>query len=115
MTQDAAACAEELARAAYGRLLAIVAAKNGDIESAEDCLAEAFAQALRTWPETGVPNSPEAWLLTVARNRGHDLRRSAAHRLTEPLDNLNQAGALSVGSISCASSAVKAGASSSAS
>ena len=96
MTQDAAACAEELARAAYGRLLAIVAAKNGDIESAEDCLAEAFAQALRTWPETGVPNSPEAWLLTVARNRGHDLRRSAAHRLTEPLDNLSPAGALSV-------------------
>jgi predicted RNA polymerase sigma factor len=94
VTQDAAARAEELARAAYGRLLAILAARDGDIESAEDCLAEAFAQALRTWPETGVPNSPEAWLLTVARNRGHDLRRSAAHRLTEPLDN--HAGALSV-------------------
>ena len=49
-------------------------------------------QALRTWPETGVPNSPEAWLLTVARNRGHDLRRSAAHRLNEPLENLEHAG-----------------------
>jgi predicted RNA polymerase sigma factor len=94
VTQDATARAEELARAAYGRLLAILAARDGDIESAEDCLAEAFAQAMRTWPETGVPNSPEAWLLTVARNRGHDLRRSAAHRLTEPLDN--HAGALSV-------------------
>jgi predicted RNA polymerase sigma factor len=96
VTQDAAARAEELARAAYGRLLAILAARDGDIESAEDCLAEAFAQALRTWPETGVPNSPEAWLLTVARNHGHDLRRSAAHRLNEPLDDLDQAGALSV-------------------
>ena len=40
MTQDAAALAEELARAAYGRLLAILAARDGDIEAAEDCLAE---------------------------------------------------------------------------
>jgi predicted RNA polymerase sigma factor len=96
MTQDAAARAEELARAAYGRLLAILAAQHGDIESAEDCLAEAFAQALRSWPETGVPSNPEAWLLTVARNRRHDLRRSAAHRLSEPLDDVAHAGALAV-------------------
>lgn len=78
--------AEELARAAYGRLLAVLAAKDGDIESAEDCLADAFMQALRSWPETGVPGNPEAWLLTVARNRRHDVRRSAAHRLSVPLD-----------------------------
>ena len=58
-----------MARASYGRLLAILAARDGDIESAEDCLAEAFAQALRTWPETGVPGNPAAWLLTAARNR----------------------------------------------
>jgi RNA polymerase sigma-70 factor (ECF subfamily) len=88
MTGDAAARAEELARAAYGRLLAILAARDGDIESAEDCLAEAFAQALRSWPETGVPGNPAAWLLTVARNRQHDIRRSAAHRLSDPLDDV---------------------------
>ena len=85
-TEDAAARAEELARAAYGRLLAILAARDGDIESAEDCLAEAFAQALRSWPETGVPSNPAAWLLTVARNRQRDIRRSAAHRLSDSLD-----------------------------
>lgn len=96
MTQDVAARAEELARVAYGRLLAILAAQDGDIESAEDYLADAFAQALRSWPETGVPNNPEAWLLTVARNRRHDLRRSAAHRLTETLDDVAHADALSV-------------------
>ncbi len=96
MTRDAAARAEQLARAAYGRLLAILAARDGDIESAEDCLAEAFAQALHSWPEIGVPSNPEAWLLTVARNRRHDLRRSAAHRLTEPLDDVAHAGVLSV-------------------
>ncbi len=96
MTQDAAARAEELARAAYGRLLAVLAAKDGDIESAEDCLAEAFAQALSSWPETGVPHNPEAWLLTVARNRRHDLRRSAAHRLSDPLDDVARSGTLPV-------------------
>ncbi|HTI62610.1 MAG TPA: sigma factor, partial [Gemmatimonadaceae bacterium] len=75
MTQDAAARADELARVAYGRLVAILAAKDGDIESAEDCLADAFAQALRVWPEAGIPSNPEAWLLTVARNRRSDIRR----------------------------------------
>src|SRR6185437_12828279 len=93
MTHDVAARAEELARVAYGRLLAILAAKDGDIESAEDCLADAFAQALRSWPETGIPSNPEGWLLTVARNRRHDLRRSAAHRLTDPLDDVARGGA----------------------
>jgi RNA polymerase sigma-70 factor (ECF subfamily) len=95
MTDDAAARAEELARAAYGRLLAILAARDGDIESAEDCLADAFAQALRVWPETGIPGNPEAWLLTVARNRQHDIRRSAAHRLSERLDDVARGGAVS--------------------
>ena len=96
MTHDVAARAEELARVAYGRLLAILAAKDGDIESAEDCLADAFAQALRVWPETGVPSNPDAWLLTVARNRRHDIRRSAAHRLSDRLDDVARSGALSI-------------------
>ncbi len=96
ITRDAATRAEELARVAYGRLLAILAAKDGDIESAEDCLADAFAQALRAWPETGVPINPEAWLLTVARNRRQDVRRSAAHRLSEPLDDVARSRTLSV-------------------
>jgi len=96
MTQDAATRAEELARVAYGRLLAILAVKDGDIESAEDCLADAFAQALRVWPETGVPSNPEAWLLTVARNRRSDVRRSAVHRLSDRLDDVARGGALSV-------------------
>lgn len=96
MTQDVAARAEELARAAYGRLVAILAAKDGDIESAEDCLADAFAQALRVWPESGIPANPEGWLLTTARHRRSDIRRSAAHRLSDPLDDVAHGGALSV-------------------
>ena len=93
MTENVATRAEQLARVAYGRLLAILAATDGDIESAEDCLAHAFAQALCSWPESGVPENPEAWLLTVARNRRHDLRRSAAHRLSDPLDDVVRRGA----------------------
>jgi RNA polymerase sigma-70 factor (ECF subfamily) len=88
LASSASARAEEVARAGYGRLLAILAARDGDIESAEDCLGDAFAQALRTWPETGVPTNPEAWLLTTARNRRHDQLRSAAHRLSDPLDDV---------------------------
>jgi RNA polymerase sigma-70 factor (ECF subfamily) len=94
-TEHAMARAEDVARASYGRLLAILAAKDGDIESAEDCLAAAFAQALSTWPRTGVPDNPEAWILTVARNRRQDVRRSAAYQLTDSIDDASRGGALS--------------------
>jgi RNA polymerase sigma-70 factor (ECF subfamily) len=96
VTQQAAAQAEELARVAYGRLLAILASRDGDIEAAEDCLADAFAQALCSWPIKGVPSNPAAWLLSVARNRRQDVRRSAIHRLTDPLDHArsNEAAAI---------------------
>jgi predicted RNA polymerase sigma factor len=80
------AVAEQVARASYGRLLAILAAPRGDIELAEDALADAFEQALRTWPSSGVPQNPEGWLLTVARNRRRDVFGSAARRTAVPLD-----------------------------
>lgn len=78
--------AERVARASYGRLLALLAARTGDIELAEDALGEAFAQALRSWPERGVPDSPEAWLLSVSRNRVRDVLKSAAYRTTAACD-----------------------------
>jgi len=77
--------AEYIARASYGRLLAMLAAPTGDIELAEDALADAFEQALRTWPERGAPDNPEGWLLTVARNRQRDVLKSAAYRTSAPL------------------------------
>jgi predicted RNA polymerase sigma factor len=79
--------AEEVARVSYGRLLAIVAGRSGDIELAEDALGDAFAQALRTWPERGVPANPEGWLVTVAGNRLRDAFRSSARRATAPHEN----------------------------
>jgi predicted RNA polymerase sigma factor len=82
----AKARAEQVARASYGRLLALLAAPSGDIPTAEDALADAFVQALSRWPSSGVPDNPQGWLLTVARNRLRDLYRSAAHRTSAPLD-----------------------------
>lgn len=83
---EARAAAERAARDSYGRLLALLAAAAGDVALAEDALSGAFEQALRTWPVSGVPRGPDAWLLTVARNRVRDVWRSAAHRTSAPLD-----------------------------
>ena len=66
---DAAAAA---ARDSYGRLVAYLAARSHDIAGAEDALGDAFAAALVHWPADGVPDAPEAWLLTAARRRLHD-------------------------------------------
>ncbi|MBC8136214.1 MAG: RNA polymerase subunit sigma-70 [Fibrella sp.] len=60
---------EAALRESYGRLVAYLAGRNGDLAGAEDALSEAFVAALETWQRTGVPEKPEAWLLTVARNR----------------------------------------------
>ena len=74
--EAAGRAAERVARESYGRLLAFLAARTRDVAGAEDALSEAFAAALRLWPVDGVPDNPDAWLLTVARRRQTDqLRR----------------------------------------
>jgi len=73
--EAARAAAEAAARQSYGRLVAYLAARTRDVASAEDALADAFAEALLRWPATGVPAKPEAWLLAVARRRGIDAIR----------------------------------------
>ncbi|MBS81123.1 DUF6596 domain-containing protein [Variovorax sp.] len=67
--------AERAARQSYGRLLAILSARTHDIAGSEDALADAFARALERWPADGVPERPDAWLLSVARNRRLDAWR----------------------------------------
>ncbi len=69
MNDSAAAAAETAARHSYGRLLAWLAWQWRDVAAAEDALAEAFATALERWPVDGVPESPDAWLLTAAKRR----------------------------------------------
>lgn len=70
--QDAHKTAERVARESYGRLLAYLAARTRDLAGAEDALADAFAAALGSWPQTGVPANPAAWILTAARHRQVD-------------------------------------------
>ncbi|MCB0785978.1 MAG: hypothetical protein KDC02_17455, partial [Flavobacteriales bacterium] len=78
---------EAVARVAYGRLVAMLAARGRDIMAAEDALQEAFLAALTHWPEQGLPENPEAWLLTVARRRLIDAQRRDA-RSTGTLPDL---------------------------
>lgn len=70
--------AEAVARQSYSKLVAYLAASTRNLPEAEDALSEAFAAALSKWPEQGVPQNPEAWLLTVARRKIIDTSRRAA-------------------------------------
>ncbi|HEX5407359.1 MAG TPA: RNA polymerase sigma factor [Pseudonocardiaceae bacterium] len=73
-------------RAEWGRIVATLIRMTGDWDLAEECVQDAFAQALVNWPRDGVPRKPGAWLTTSARNRALDrLRRSTteANKLRE--------------------------------
>lgn len=74
-TPDPRSVVERVARESYGRLIAYLGGRFGDLAAAEDALAAALVAALETWPVSGVPDSPDAWLLTVARRRQLDDHR----------------------------------------
>ncbi len=57
-----------------------------DLDLAEECVQDAYAQALSTWGERGIPAKTGAWLTTVSRRRALDLlRREATFRRSLPL------------------------------
>jgi len=66
--QDTHRTIERVARESYGRLVAYLSSHTHDVASAEDALSNALIAALTTWPRDGVPQNPEAWLLTAARH-----------------------------------------------
>jgi RNA polymerase sigma-70 factor, ECF subfamily len=73
-------------REEHSRLLATLVRRFGDLALAEDAAQEAMESALRTWPDSGIPERPLAWLTTVARRAALDrVRRdaTAARRLAE--------------------------------
>ena len=75
---------EAVARRSYGRLIAALVRRWGDLAAAEDSLSEAFTEALRDWERRGLPRDPEGWLLAVAQRRQIDLiRRSSNGRRLE--------------------------------
>jgi len=64
-----------------GRSVAALIRVLGDIDLAEDAVQDAFAIALRRWPDEGLPPNPGGWITTTARNRALDrLRRESRGR-----------------------------------
>jgi RNA polymerase sigma factor (sigma-70 family) len=81
VTDEAHAELARVVREHAGRLTACLIRTLGDFAAAEDVMQDAVETALRRWPEEGVPDHPDAWLLTTARRRGIDLlRRQANYR-----------------------------------
>lgn len=69
---------EEVFRLEYGRAVSVLVRVVGDLGLAEECVQDAFVEAVRRWPADGLPPSPAGWLITTARNRAVDrLRREA--------------------------------------
>ena len=67
-------------------MLAATVRVTRDLDLAQECAQDAFAQAVLSWPRDGVPERPGAWLTTVARRRALDLmRREATLRTKLPL------------------------------
>jgi RNA polymerase sigma-70 factor (ECF subfamily) len=70
---------ERVFREEYGRAVAVLARRFGDIDLAEEAVQEAFSTAVEQWPSRGVPPSPAGWILTTARHRAIDrLRRESS-------------------------------------
>src|SRR5579863_3907985 len=70
----------EVLRSEGVRVLATLARTVGDLAVAEDALSEATITALATWPKTGIPDNPRAWLAVAARRKALDLLRRESAR-----------------------------------
>jgi RNA polymerase sigma-70 factor, ECF subfamily len=69
---------ETLYRSESGRVLATLVRLLGDLDLAEEAMHEAFAAALESWPQTGIPDKPRPWLISTARFKAIDgMRRRA--------------------------------------
>ena len=69
---------ETLYRSESGRILATLVRLLGDLDLAEEAMHEAFAAALDTWPQTGIPDKPRPWLISTARFKAIDAIRRRA-------------------------------------
>src|ERR1700677_4476798 len=69
---------ESLYRSESGRILATLVRMVGDLDLAEEVMHEAFAAALETWPQTGLPDKPRPWLISAGRFKAIDVMRRRA-------------------------------------
>ncbi|MGD2042824.1 MAG: RNA polymerase sigma factor [Acidimicrobiia bacterium] len=77
---DINAAIEAAYRDSYSLVVARLSRQVRDIDLAEEAIQESFAEAMRSWPESGVPKNPGAWIFTVARRRAIDrIRREKTY------------------------------------
>jgi RNA polymerase sigma-70 factor (ECF subfamily) len=69
---------ETLYRSESGRVLATLVRLLGDLDLAEEAMHEAFAVALESWPQIGIPDNPRPWLISTARFKAIDAMRRRA-------------------------------------
>jgi RNA polymerase sigma-70 factor, ECF subfamily len=87
---DVRAAAETVFRQESGRILASLIRISGSFDLAEEAVQEAFAAALVSWPEQGLPRNAAAWIMTAAHRKLIDaLRRQ--HIRDEKQDSLRYA------------------------
>ncbi|KRC61150.1 RNA polymerase subunit sigma-24 [Agromyces sp. Root81] len=85
MNDAVAAAVEQAHRSEWSRVFAATVSVTRDLDLAEECVQDAYAQAMESWASSGVPDRPGAWLTTTARNRARDaLRRHAVMRRALP-------------------------------
>jgi RNA polymerase sigma-70 factor (ECF subfamily) len=76
MVSDANAAIDAVYRSDWGGIVATLIGLVGDFDVAEEAVQEAFAAAVKEWRASGVPDSPRAWIIQVARRKAIDrLRR----------------------------------------
>jgi RNA polymerase sigma-70 factor, ECF subfamily len=76
--EDLSKTIETLYRSESGRILATLVRLVGDLDLAEEVMHEAFAAALETWPQTGLPDKPRPWLISAGRFKAIDVTRRRA-------------------------------------
>jgi RNA polymerase sigma-70 factor (ECF subfamily) len=79
MTEDVNTAIDAVYRADWGRIVAALIRLTGDFDVAEEAAQEAFASAVREWPNIGIPRSPRAWIIEIARRKAIDGVRRQAH------------------------------------
>jgi RNA polymerase sigma-70 factor, ECF subfamily len=77
-TEQISTTIETLYRSESGRVLATLVRLLGDLDLAEEAMHEAFAVALESWPQTGIPGNPRPWLISTARFKAIDVMRRRA-------------------------------------
>ncbi|WP_307781368.1 RNA polymerase sigma factor [Agilicoccus flavus] len=80
MTRGESTAVERVFREEYGRLVASLVRRFGDIDLAEEAASEALVVAVERWPRDGVPPNPGAWLTTTAARRAIDRIRREQRR-----------------------------------